>query len=146
MDYSADSYAFDKLKSEHGWNEYQACMYIGKRARYLASKYENVPLNSECISWVLHNIPPDIIQEFKKIVYQRTSKAALISEITSLCCDTDVLTAISDTIYYSMKRKNLIYIYNKIQDEGKRARIRILSRMVWDNLHVYKGGHENDAR
>ena len=48
--------------------------------------------------------------------------------------DKEVCNAVYDSYYDSKKQTHLIYVYNSIQDEPRRARVRVLTRMLWYTL------------
>ena len=66
-----------------------------------------------------------------------------IKELFMYIDDKDIKDAVYDSFYDSKLKKNLVYVYNNISDAYKKARVRILTRMLWYNLiGMNIGGNE----
>lgn len=115
-------------------------MNISNQARSLADRSGNSILHSEAISMVLNGDQTDIISD-DEIIDEYESK--YIKELFMYIDDKEIKDAVYDSFYDSKSKKNLVYVYNNISDIHKRARVRILTRMLWYNLiGMNVGGNE----
>lgn len=69
-----------------------------------------------------------------------------IKEMFAYIDDKDIKDAVYDSFYDSKKNKNLIFIYNDIDDESRRARVRILTRILWFNSMIGVDQMENNEQ
>lgn len=89
---------------------------------------------------VLKGEQTDIISD-DEIIDEYESK--YIKELFMYIDDKDIKDAVYDSFYDSKLKKNLVYVYNNISDVHKKARVRILTRMLWYNLiGMNMGGNE----
>ena len=115
-------------------------MNVSNQARSLADRSGNSILHSEAISMVLKGEQTDIISD-DELIDEYESK--YIKELFMYIDDKDIKDAVYDSFYDSKLKKNLVYVYNNISDAYKKARVRILTRMLWYNLiGMNMGGSE----
>lgn len=118
-------------------NKYAATRYVAKEARKLAEEYDNVISHAEALTWVLTGeIPKDILsyyQDMVKLKRHRSLSAAY--ELIEYVLDEDIKESVVESYIRSLRAGHLIYYYHGVYDEYKQARVRILTRMVWDELH-----------
>lgn len=115
-------------------------MNVSNQARSLADRSGNSILHSEAISMVLKGEQTDIISD-DELIDEYESK--YIKELFMYIDDKDIKDAVYDSFYDSKLKKNLVYVYNNISDVHKKARVRILTRMLWYNLiGMNIGGNE----
>jgi hypothetical protein len=50
--------------------------------------------------------------------------------------DVSVCNAVYDSFYASKEAGNLLYVYNNIENPYVQGRVRILTRILWDKLHM----------
>lgn len=123
----------DKFGSAHA-----AVMYVVRAARKLAAKYDYIILDSEAISWVLTGERPKVVNKYIQCLDSRkTSDIAYIDDILSGVDDEEVCNCVKESIKESRSSNHLIYLYKGVLDDCKKARIRILTRIIWYNLHNY---------
>lgn len=133
MSLKDDAYYRDKIY--HSDNIYQELTTLMKSARQLADSVGNHILHSQALTSIIQDKPID-----KNVVNWRYNKFNNneVNEFLSDIDDVDVSNAVYDSIHISNEKRHLIYRYNNISDEGRRARIRILTRMLYDNLRNVK--------
>lgn len=112
-------------------NIYGMVSDIAKRARSVADKCGNRILHSEAITKVVSNDTTDIISD-DSIIDEYEAK--YIKEMFAYIDDKSVKDAVYDSFYESKAHHNLIFIYNDIVDEGIKARVRVITRMLWYKL------------
>lgn len=129
---------FIELVQEFNGNRYMAVNYIVKLARKLTAKYNYMLLDSEAISWLLTGAQPKIVTYYYKSLHNKKSpQHAFIDDILCYVDDKGVSFCVNQSIQMSQKANHLIYIYTGVSDEHRQARIRVLTRIIWYNLHNY---------
>lgn len=124
-----------ELQKAFGGNRYAVVRYVASEARKLMSKYNNVILESEAISWFLTGEIPKSIQNGEHLKPKRSQAISYTDEVLSYVTDKDVCHDVRSTIKHSRQISRLEFIYTCVkQDSGKQARIRILSRMIWAQI------------
>lgn len=116
---------------EHSDNPYQAVRKLAAQARELADEYDNNIFHSQAITHVLHGTKPSM-----KDQYRDEREAWGIRDFFCNIEDREVRDAVYDSYYDSKEKGNLIYVYNDITEECRRARVRILTRMLWQKLKL----------
>lgn len=129
MDFSND-FEFRK-RLEQSDNPYTEVVSVMKAARKLAAECDNKILHSAAISHVINGTEPAhvFVEDFRDeyIAYH-------VRELFCGILDTEIKNAVYDSFYDSKEKRNLVYRYNGIMDENKRARVRVLTRMLWFKL------------
>jgi hypothetical protein len=98
-------------------------------------RVNNCISESEAISWVITGVEPKHLQ--KKLKYAETRKNLDIiyaNDRLLYIDDIDVRESTRETILVSKKEKHLIYKYKDVLDESRKARVRILSNLIWDEM------------
>lgn len=125
---------FDKFVQLCG-SRYSATVFVAAQARILAERYDNVISHAEALSWVLSGVVPnDILRYRDKIIQRETRPLQFTQSILSQVLDEDVKKSVYDSLYKSYKSGHLLYVYEGVYDEYRQARIRILTKMLWDKL------------
>ena len=104
---------------------YGATMYVAKAARRYAEKTNNRVLHSEAIDWVLTGETPEILNQSHR------RAISYIDDLLSEVSDSLVCRSVRCSVYESIQTKHLIYRYIDVNDEPRRARVRILTNMIW---------------
>lgn len=121
-----------RRKLEHCDNIYVEVKKIMSAARKLSAECDNSILHSQAISSVIRG---DAIEQMPHITEaQDEYEAQHIRELFCYIADKEVCDAVYDSFYDSKKHKHLIYVYNSIDDEPRKARVRVLTRMLWHTL------------
>lgn len=118
-------------------NRYAAIRMIAAEARKRANQCNNMISHSEAISWVLTGEKPKKLVLAEKrgqsIIPQSYFNTVVHDELVEIE-DDEVRQAVACSLKLTRENQNLVYVYNKIQDEPRRARVRILTRMIWDKI------------
>jgi len=122
-----------RKKLENSDNRYGIVKDIGCQARRLAEEYENNIFHSEAISHILMGTKPE-----NKYYFSDEYEATQIKEMFCYIDDVSVKNAVYDSFYASKQHSNLIYLYNDITDNPRKARVRILTRRLWYELCAYR--------
>lgn len=132
---------FQQLSEELG-DAYQAVNHIAAQARKLAESHNNVILHSEAINWVITGVKPDILEQVDKLPDKPNFFRSYVDEALAYVSDGPVRRSAKSSIFASKSARHLIYIYRDVSDPHRRARVRVLTRMVWYNLKLdkYQGG------
>lgn len=112
-------------------NLYGEVMQVVSKARKLSAQYSNRILHSEAITSVIHGTQPDI-QHLLDIESEFESR--YIRDVFCYIDDKELCNAVYDSFYASREKNNLIYVYNSITEPNRKARIRVLTRMLWYKL------------
>lgn len=134
MRYSADRHTYTELTDKVG-NPYNAVSLIAAMARKLAEDNDNVISHSEALSWVLHGERPCLESRRRYIQNVTKHKISYIDDLLSGVDDNYVCDSVRRSVELSEKNRHLIYVYKDVDDEPRRARVRILTRMIWYDLH-----------
>lgn len=62
-----------------------------------------------------------------------------VKDYISYIDDREIKSAIIDSYEESLKKFHLVYVYNSVNDEPRRSRIRIILNILWDNRPHKKG-------
>lgn len=127
----------DKTKfldfAEDCGNPYYAVNQINSWVRDILRKYDHHLLASEVISWVVRGHRPLSIDKNTDEL-ERHVKKIQKSNLEELLCyvdDEEVCNSVRMSYDCSIQNKELSFIYGDVLDEPRRARIRILMRILW---------------
>ena len=125
----------DSLKKFHEFqksyrNEYEAVSVLGASAHKLCEELENVPLESEAITWILDGTIPDISDRVHNAKLQRYPMINYMEEVLKYVDDIRIADSVRDSIQQSRQHKNLEYIYH-VDEVALRTRVRVLVNMIW---------------
>ena len=115
---------YDELKETLG--PYAAVMAIADKTREVCDSLDNRINCSTALDYVCKGLTPDP----KDFPDHRLDR---VKDYISYVDDAEIRTAIIDSYEASLKKYNLVFIYNSIEDEYKRSRIRIILRILWDS-------------
>ena len=116
-------------------SNYAAILYICGVARRRMKRVNNCISESEAISWIITGVEPKYLHQ--KLEYAETRKNLDIiyaNDRLLYIDDIDVRESTRETILVSKKEKHLIYKYKDVLDESRKARVRILSNLIWDEM------------
>lgn len=130
-----DSKNFEKYVKLCGGNRYVATTFVSKQAKILAEKYQNVISYSEALTWIISGKAPKIISNYKYILKQREKGPLILADsMLSNIQDEKIKQSVLESIKRSNKVGHLIYFYKDVYDKYRRARIRILTNIIWDEM------------
>lgn len=116
---------------ESSGNLYGAVQSVQKDARELAEQYDNTIFHSQAITHIIDGSIPD-----RRYFFADEYEAIVIREMFCYIDDVEIKNAVYDSFYESKSRNNLLYRYNEINDEPRKARVRVLTRMLWRELYL----------
>ena len=125
-----DDYSFRKFLEVQD-NKFGLILGVARQARELSEDYDDLILHSEAITHTVHGTKPRL-----KDITRWESEAFEIKDMFCSIEDVDVCNAVYDSFYASKEANNLLYVYNNIENPYIRARVRILTRILWDKLHM----------
>lgn len=127
---------FDALADKIG-SPFAAVNYIAQSARKKRQEVDNRILESEAITWAVTGIQPKLRKKIPKVA--DWYNLSLIDEVLSYVDDEQVAISVRESYNESAKVHHLIYCYHKGLDESRKARVRILTRMIWYNIQQEGG-------
>ena len=129
-----DNEKFDVIANECG-NTFEAVKLIANCADYISKSTFHKVDESDAIEWVMTRKYP----KFEHLRSYPQSRQHLIdtyiSTYTELVDDAQVIYSVKLSIYSSCKYHRLKFVYNFGPDEYRRSRVRILTRVIWYELH-----------
>lgn len=126
----SDKEHFRKLVDECG-SPYAAVNHIAMEARRKLKEVDSQILDSKAITWALTGIPPKIHNR-NEAYYLRDEAQAYLDDMLCYVDDEDVCESVRNSYKTSKRANHLIYVYKNDLDESRRARVRILTRIVWE--------------
>lgn len=132
-----DSKAFQKYVDKYDSDKFYAVAVIGRMASNLVGKYKGVILPSEAISWLFTGERPEILNEYKRcqLTYEFTT---FEEDVLELVEDKEIKDCVIESIKKSDENQNLTYCYKGVKDTNYKARIRILTRIIWYQYNKYE--------
>lgn len=125
-----DDYNFRKFLEVQD-NKYGLILGVARQAKELSEDYDDLILHSEAITHTIHGTKPRL-----KDITRWESEAFEIKDMFCSIEDVSVCNAVYDSFYASKEEGNLLYVYNNIENPFIQARVRILTRILWDKLHM----------
>ena len=129
-----DQKLLPKLENDFG-NIYLAVKHVAEEARKLQSA--NVRLSeARAITWVLSGkIPEELSPDYPR-TKRKSEVAKVIDDYLEGVTKSEIRSAVKETIVKSLGDHHLLYEYLNVLDEGDRARVRVLSNMIWCKLET----------
>lgn len=123
---------------DHCGNRYAAIRYVAKKARNLAEKYENVISHAEALTWVLTNEAPNNILSYyyRMLELREQGSLSAAKEQIAHILDKNVKNSVIESLRRSIQAGYLIYHYEEVYDSDRKARVRILTNMLWDKIQI----------
>lgn len=110
---------------EHNSNPYMEICKLAAAARELANEYDNEISHSNALTHILQNTKPTMKEQ-----YHAEREAEIIRDFFCSIEDKEICDAVYDSYYDGKAKRNLVYVYNGITDESRKARVRILVKML----------------
>lgn len=116
-------------------NRYAAINYVAKLGRKRRDSVDGCITEAQALSWVITGVEPPYIKKYLATQKQRREMAQNYVEDRLLYIDDlEVRDAVRSSIQQSKHSNHLIYCYNNTNNEGQRARVRVLCNIIWDEL------------
>lgn len=145
MSFYEDSKNFKVWVDRYNGNVYKAVYELGQAAAKRVKDCNNKISNAEGISWVLNGHKPDY--EHRR-AYWDTKKAIIEEYIDTnleLIDDKQICKCVRSSVWSSLNHRYLLYDYKGVDDESRRARIRILTKLIWYEIKPNYREDANDA-
>lgn len=115
-------------------SRFAATTFLADKARQLAEKYQNVITHAEALHWILSGETPDNIINYDKILQRRKQRSQGAARLyLSNILDENIRTSVLKSLSMSKKAGHLIYYYDGIYEPERKARVRVLTRELWDS-------------
>lgn len=114
---------YNELAKFHG--PFYATMQIAKNAREISKSLEYRISDAKALDYAANGKVPNP----KDYPDKRLNR---VRDYISYIEDEEVKSAIIDSYEKSLKNYYLIYMYNNVEDEARRSRIRIILNQLWD--------------
>jgi len=128
-----DVRCFDKYVEEYDGNRYAAVVRVCKDARALMRKYPNSISDKDALMYAASGKKVDKSKLTSKCIYYHSLDSILWDKL-SLVSDTDVLKDVKLSIYESVNKKHLIYLYKNTKLDHKKCRVRVLCNIIWQEF------------
>ena len=113
---------------------YRIVMMIAAKARQKAKECDYHITDSQAITWAIRGIAPRFNRPNRQVGAISRFEQNYLNELLCYVDDPEVQSAVIESYRESKASQNLVYIYKTIEDEPRRARVRVLVRMVWYNI------------
>lgn len=116
-------------------SRYAATIFVGRKARELAEKYDNVISHAEALTWLLSRRVPDGVIQYGERIRQREQRPLMYAkEYLSNILDESVRISVWKSLEKSKAEGHLLYCYEEVYDGYRQARVRILTNKLWNEL------------
>lgn len=122
--------AYNNLAESIG--PYYATLEIADIAKEITSSLDNRITTSSALDFAARGVLPNP----KDYPDHRLDR---VKDYISYIDDREIKSAIIDSYEESLKKFHLVYVYNSVNDEPRRSRIRIILNILWDNRPHKKG-------
>lgn len=130
----SDNQRFERIHQECG-NTFQAVKIVADCANQICKSTFHKVDESDAIEWMMTRTYPKFEHLRSYPQSQQHLIDTYISIYTELVDDTHVLSSVKLSIYSSCRSHRLKFIYDFGSDEYRRSRVRILTRLIWYELH-----------
>lgn len=139
MYWKRDKELFDQLSQDCG-SSFAAIQHLTKDSRDKMKQSNNVISESEALTWALTGEKPKGLKrrmkekEVRLNAYHpvRYYQDAYMEELLSYVDDIDIRESVRRSFDKSKETGNLHYVYISALTDGNKARVRILTNMVWN--------------
>ena len=127
-------------------NIFAAVNYVAAETRKRMKDVNSRHLTEQsAMTWVITGeTPPEILEETKPKPKQKPVAIAAIHNLLSQCDDQEVQDAVMRSVLLSRKEHHLLYEYLSVQDDGRMARVRVLTNMIWYALETIQEVTQNE--
>ncbi len=116
-------------------SRYAATIFVGRKARELAEKYDYIISHAEALSWILSGKVPDGVRHYSDRINQREQRSlAYATEYLSNVRDDKIRDSVIKSLEKSRNAGHLIYHYEDVYDYYHQARIRVLTNKLWSDI------------
>lgn len=131
---------FEKKYLSKTDNVFEAVNMLSQDAYAIYHTYEGKLLKSECLTCAITGRLPENISKRKTLLeIEATYRSKYIREALCEIDDIDVRKSVFVTLNTSIENKFLSYRYLSGMSDGQKARVKVISNMIWYNLYQEKG-------
>lgn len=116
---------------EYSSNAYGIINSIVQEARHIYEDTNYRILQSQAITHAVNHTKPDLYDITRS---EDEYEAKAIRESFCYIDDIAIKHAVYDSFYDSKHAGEIVFVYNEIADESRRARVRVLTRMLFHQL------------
>lgn len=127
--------SFERIYKKCGKNPYRTSNYIAHQARLLAEEYDNEISHSEAIACVVSGKKP-LVQNIMPVYTSKYNLPDRVAQLVSDIYESDIREAVKQSLDLSIENHRLMIEYGNVSNEAKQSRIRILVKMLFDELNV----------
>ena len=120
----------DKYK-QYSTNPFRATQILYEKARQICKETHNVVSPSEALTLVIRGEEPDILSRSFRMKGDQSIPANILDTELEYVTKDEIREAVEDSIYDSLKIRHLIYRYKGLLDESEKARVRVLTNIIW---------------
>ena len=111
---------------------YYATLELAQNAREITKSLDHRITDAEALDYAARGILPDP----KDYPDHRLDR---VKEYINYIDDIEIRSAIIASYEESLKHYHIVYVYNNVEDEPRKSRIRIIINILWDNRPHKKG-------
>lgn len=147
MDWKRDKECFDALVAKSG-STFDTIQQLSLQSRKKMKECQNVISESEALTWAVSGVAPKNIRkrmkarELRLNAYQpvRYYQEEYMEDLLTGVDDIDIRQSVRKSFNKSKEVGHLIYMYINDLSDGNKARVRILTNLVWyyDTSDKYK--------
>lgn len=131
---------FDEYLKKSGGDRFEAICKVSNDARMVADSLDGSFIDSHLLAYVLGKSLDSIHSKHISIKSDAQLLNSVPSSVLDHVNDPTIIKAVRKSINESLQQFHLIYCYNDISDESMKSRVRILTKIFWNNL--FKNGEE----
>jgi hypothetical protein len=122
---------FRKYVEENSLNPFAVVKQIAAEARRRTETDDHSYTYAQAITWVVQGKEP-LYRGSNKT--RKSYEEQEVNEQLNYIDDEEVCIAVRHSFKLSMSKRNLVYVYGKIKDEPRKARVRVTTRILWYKL------------
>lgn len=124
----------ERLVSQCNGNPFAACNIISKKASWLVRVTSGTADASEGVTWAITGkLPNNLKKRMENHMKLESSRTPYMVNLLSYVDDDDVLEAVKQSYDQSVSIDSLTFYYPVKMTEGQKSRVRVLTRMCWEN-------------
>lgn len=133
-DYWNDNTIFNNYVNAFG-SKFAAIMYVSKLARKRRKECEYCITESQALAWVISGVEPIEVSLWRSREKEREDAKTLCMQDRIMYIEDKLIRdAVEVSINLSLEAGHLIYRYKGLSNPYQKARVRIICRMIWDEL------------
>lgn len=124
---------FNKIADATG-NRYAAIKQIVAAARHKEALTHYNISSSEAITWVVDNKKPKSVITGQAFQPRTTYVDDILNEYLTEIDDNLIKQSVKNSVNYTYSNGHLVYSYNDTLNEYEKSRVRVITRMIWDEI------------